>query len=182
MNSIDIILGLLLVLSFVSGYKKGFLLSLASLIGLILGLLVAYYSWEIMGGVLLSWFDWSPVTTKWIAFLITFLIVAIAVNMAGRILTKIINFVALGFINKILGGAFSVIKYAFLVSVIFLFLDNSGFYGYAISEEKKEESKLYAPIASLAPMVLPGLMKTYEEIIEDDETEIDRVPIENQDN
>lgn len=181
MNSVDIILGLILILAFFSGYKKGFFLSLASLIGLLLGLLVAYYGWGIIGAFLFSWFDWEPVTTKWVAFFITFLIVAIAVNIVGRILTKIINFVALGFINKILGGAFSVIKYAFLISVIFLFLDNSKFYGYVISEEKKEGSILYSRVASLAPMILPDLMEVYEDIIEEEEPEEDRVPMETQD-
>lgn len=163
MNSVDIILGILLILAFISGYKKGLLLALSGLIGLIAGIFGAYYFWQITGRIFFSWFDWNPKTIMWISFLITFLIITIAVNILGRILTKIINFVFLGFINKILGGLFSVISFAFFISVIFLFLENSEWTGYAVSEEKKETSKLYEPIASLAPAIVPGLLQTYEE-------------------
>ncbi len=131
-----------------------------------------------MGGFLLDWFDWEPVNSKWVAFFATFIIVVIVISIIGKILTKIADFVFLGWLNKFLGGVFSVIKYAFLISVIFLFLEQTNFNGWVVSKEKKEGSRLYGPISQLAPAILPGLLEAYEEMMEDEEPTEDRVPME----
>lgn len=153
-------------------------MALASLIGFVLGLFVAYYYAGFMGGILLSWFDWSPTNSKWVAFITTFLIIVIIVNIIGKLLTKIADFAFLGLLNKFLGGVFSVIKYTVLLSVVFMFLEQSPFNGYMVSEEKKEGSLLYGPIASIVPNILPGLWETFDNIREDEGPIEDRVPME----
>ena len=53
---------------------------------------------------------------------------------------------------------------AFIVSVIFMFFNEWNATAYVISEEKKNNSYLYDPVANLAPLVLPNLVEEIENI------------------
>ncbi|MBL4663253.1 MAG: CvpA family protein [Flavobacteriaceae bacterium] len=176
MNMVDIILGIILLLAFISGFKKGLFVTLASLIGLIAGVFGAIYFSDFAGGYLSHWFDWSDKMTKLASFAVTFVIIVIIISMAGKFLTKIADFAALGLLNKLLGGGFSTLQYAFIISICFMFFNSTNITGYVISEEKKSESILYAPVASLAPLVVPHVMARFES--EDDEEEIETNPSE----
>lgn len=172
MNTVDIVLGIILLLAFYSGFKKGLFVALASLIGLIAGVFGALYFSDYAGAYLSRWFDWGDQITKLASFAVTFLVIVIVVSMAGKFLTKIANFAALGLLNKLLGGVFSTLQYAFILSVVFMFFTGSNLTGYIISEEKKNNSILYAPVASLAPMVIPKVMEQFKSERPENEQEI----------
>lgn len=181
MNIIDIVLGIILVLAFFSGLKRGFLQSLASLIGLIVGVYAALYFSDFVGNYLSDWFDWSEQTTKWSAFAITFLGVLFLANFVGKLLTKIANFVLLGFLNKLLGGVFAVLKYAFIMSLFFLFFSSNNFTGYLVPEEKKEGSILYGYIAPIAPSILPSIIDEFNTLRKPKEESTTEIPERTQD-
>lgn len=170
MSAVDIILGVILIIAFYTGIKKGLFVTLASLVGLIAGVYGAIYFSHYAGAFLYGAFEWSEQTTNLVAFAVTFLVIIFVVTAAGKLLTKVADFAALGMINKLAGGVFSALKYAFIISVIFMFINAStGVSGFLISEEKKADSVLYEPIASLAPMVLPNLLAKVENYRKGDE-------------
>ena len=169
MNLLDIILGIILILAFFRGMKKGLFVTLASLVGLILGVYCAVYFSDFVAGYLFQWFDWSEKTTHLFAFAITFFAVVYLVSIAGKFLTKMMDFAFLGIFNKLLGGVCNTLILAFIISVIFMFFDSWDPTNYVIPEEKKENSYLYEPVASLAPMVLPYILKEVDEYKEDRE-------------
>ncbi len=162
MNLLDVILGIILILAFFSGMKKGLFVTLASLIGLIAGVYGAVYFSHYVSGYIYEWFNWSGQTTNLVAFAVTFFAILFVVSMAGKFLTNIADFAFLGIFNKLLGGVFNVIIYAFIVSVIFMFFNSWNTTDYVISEEKKNNSYLYIPVASIAPMVLPYIIEEVE--------------------
>jgi len=164
MNTLDIVLIVILGLAFIAGFRKGLFVTLASLIGLILGLYGAFYFSHFAKGFLNGWFDWPPTTTQWVAFILTFLTIVLILQLIGKFLTKIADFTALGLLNKLLGGVFSTLQYAFIMSVVFMFLGSAVFENLMIPEKMKEESTLYEPIATLAPTLLPNLLEAYDEI------------------
>lgn len=164
MNVLDIILGLLLLGAFFSGLKKGFIQSFTSLVGLVVGVYAAFYFSDFVGNYLSAWFDWSEQVTKWAAFALTFFGVLFLANFVGKIFTKFIDIVLLGFLNKVLGGVFGVLKYAFILSVFFLFFNSNNFTGYMVSEEKRNESFLYGYIAPFAPSILPTIVEQFDSI------------------
>jgi membrane protein required for colicin V production len=180
MSMVDIILGILLMFSFYTGLKKGLFVALASLIGLIAGVYVAIYFSHIAATYLSKAFNWSEQATNLTAFAVTFLVIIFIISLAGKLLTKIADFAALGLINKLAGGVFNTLKFAFLISVIFMFINAStSISGLIISEEKKAESVLYDPIASLAPLVLPNLLEKVETYRKSDEEQnIEETPVE----
>ena len=164
MNLLDIILGIILVFSFFQGMKKGLFVTLASLIGLVLGVIGAIYFSEYAASYINDWFSLNKQTIDFAAMAVTFVAIVIIVNWAGKFLTKIADFAFLGVFNKILGGVFNMIISAFIVSVIFMFFNEWNATEYVISEEKKNNSYLFEPIANLAPLVLPNLVEEIENI------------------
>lgn len=164
MNIVDIVIGIILILSFLSGMKKGLFVTLASLIGLLAGVYCAIYFSGFASAYISRWFDWSTETTNIVAFIITFLTVVFAVSWAGKFLTKLTDLAFLGVFNKILGGVFQLLTSAFILSVIFMFLNSSEKTSDLISEEKKDNSRLYQPVAAIAPLVLPYILKEIEEL------------------
>ncbi len=163
MNLLDIILGIILILSFVSGMKKGLFVTLASLIGLVLGVIGALYFSDFAAGYIYKWFSWSEQTVNITARAVTFVAIVIIISWAGKFLTKIADFAFLGVFNKILGGVFNVLISAFIISVLFMFFNFWNPTDYVIPEKKKENSYLYYPVASLAPMVLPHIIEGVED-------------------
>lgn len=164
MNIIDIFIIILLLIAFFSGLKKGLFVAMASLIGIIAGVYCAIYFSGYAAGYLSRWFNWSEYATSLTAFAITFLGVVFIVSLAGSFLTKVADFAMLGFINKLLGAIFNVASWAFILSVFFMFLNIPGSGSALISEERKEGSALYYPIASVAPLVLPRLLEKAEDL------------------
>ena len=181
MNIIDIIIGIILLFAFYTGLKKGLFVTLASLIGLIAGVYGAIYFSHFAGAYLYNSFNWSEQVTNLAAFAITFLAIVFVISLAGKLLTKVADFAALGLINKLAGGVFNVLKFAFIVSVIFMFISAStSVSGLLISKEKRESSKLYEPIASIAPTLLPNLLAEVENYRKDDGVKDINMPSEDE--
>ncbi len=159
MNYIDIILGVLLLWGLIKGFSKGLFSSLASLIALVVGIYIAVHFSHITGAYLEQYVDWQEGVVKLIAFAITFILIIILVSLAGKILTKIADYAALGILNKILGGAFGILKMAFIASVIIIFVEAVNRNITIIKEETLNSSLLYDPVRKLAPMILPNVLK-----------------------
>lgn len=172
MNLLDIILGVIFIMAFVRGMKKGLFVTLASLAGLVLGVYCAVYFSDYAAGYIYQWFDWSEQTTNLVALVITFMAVVYLVSILGKFLTKMMDFAFLGIFNKLLGGVCNTLILAFIISVIFMFFNSWNPTSYVISEEKKENSYLYYPVASLAPMVLPFILKEVNEQRNDENEEL----------
>ncbi len=171
MNYIDIILGILLLWGLIKGFNKGLFSSLASLVALIVGIYIAVHFSHIVGRYLEQYVNWQEGAMKLVAFAITFIIVVILVSLAGKILTKIADYAALGILNKLLGGAFGVLKMAFIASVIIIFIDALNRNITIIKEETLNSSLLYTPVRKLAPMILPGILKEEDLKKTEEETE-----------
>lgn len=159
MNTIDIIFGIILILGFIQGLRKGFFVELASLIGLIAGIYGAIHFSYFVGDWLVEKTAWSEQVIKLTAFAITFIIIVLIVSLAGKLLTKVANFAMLGIVNKLLGAVFAVLKFAFLLSVVLMFIDAADRQLSIIGDDNKEDSVLYSLVQPLAPALLPSILQ-----------------------
>ena len=163
MNTIDIVLGIIFIIAFFLGFKKGLLRSLASFVGLVAGVYCAMFFSDYIMVYLERWFDWSADLNRIVAFLATFFVVMFFFALLGRVLTKMANVVMMGTINKLFGGLFNVLKYAFLISVVFMFVNASEEYR-ILDQKRRDASVLYDPVASIAPAVLPAIINEVDEL------------------
>lgn len=173
MNTVDIILSLVLLYGLVRGFFRGLLTELASLVGIIAGIYGAIHFSQFIGGFLSSQVEWRPQYVNLVSFAVTFIIIVVLVSLAGKILTKVAGFAALGIVNKLLGGVFGLIKSAFVASVIIMFFKATNERIEIIEDETVEESILYEPVESIAPILLPSIIKQVKEkdLLNNDEEE-----------
>tara|TARA_R110002020_G_scaffold114593_3_gene263510 strand:- start:8498 stop:9085 length:588 start_codon:yes stop_codon:yes gene_type:complete len=161
MGILDIILGLLIIWGLFNGIKNGFFVELASLIALILGIYGAIHFSYIVGNYLSENSDWDSQYIPLIAFLITFIIIVIVVSLAGKILTKIADFVLLGLLNKIAGGIFGALKVAVILGALLIFFDGTNERTGIIKKETLEKSVLYEPLREIGAFVFSRVLQEY---------------------
>jgi len=121
MNALDWLIIAALVFSVLTAAAQGFFFELFSLAGTIIGYLVAAWEYKRFA----PWFvpyvknDW---VANAVAFLIIFLAIAIFAGIVGRIARRLMKEVGLRWIDRILGGAFGLLRGALVVSVLVLAL------------------------------------------------------------
>lgn len=172
MTVIDIILGALLLFGLVRGFMKGLFVEVASLIALIAGVYGAIHFSNFAAELLDSKLDWDEKYINIVAFAITFVIIVLLIALAGKALTKLANFAALGILNKLLGGVFGALKIGLILSVLLIVFDSMNNTIPFANEEDLEDSVLYEPVKGLAPMIFPSILnKGKEESEENTENE-----------
>ena len=157
MNYLDVIIALLLIISAVSGYRKGFIHQLASLAAIILGIFIAVKFGKLLSTLIQGHLISSPNTAKIVSFLIIFIIVLIMVHLLGNFLEKIFDEIELALLNKLAGSLFSIIKMVFILSIIMVLLKLSIIHFNWPKSESIEKSYLYKPVESVAPTIFPYL-------------------------
>lgn len=155
MNYIDIVLVLLLIFSAISGFRKGLIVELASLAALILGIWGAIEFSDITSEFLVENFNWEPDYLNIISFVITFVVIVILVHIVGNVVNKLVETVMLGFINKLAGLAFGILRAALVLSIILVVFDKIDEDVEILSSKAKKESRLYEPIRNFAPSIFP---------------------------
>ncbi|WP_010230771.1 CvpA family protein [Gillisia marina] len=164
MNIVDIILGVILLYGLVRGFFRGFFAELASLIGFILGIYIAVYFSHYLSDYLVERVSWNMRFVNLASFAITFIMVVFLISLAGKFLTKVAGFAALGLLNKLIGAGFGFLKVAFVVSVVIMFFGSTNEDINIVEEETLEDSILYAPIRTIAPNFIPAILREAREL------------------
>jgi membrane protein required for colicin V production len=163
MSIIDIVLGALLLFGLIRGAMKGLFVEIASLVALVLGVYGSIHFSGFAAEFLESKVDWNEKTINIVAFAITFVMIVLAISLAGKALTKLADFAALGIVNKLAGGLFGALKIGLILSVLLIVFNKLNNTLPFMGKEDLEESILYEPVKSLAPMIFPNLIKSEAE-------------------
>ena len=164
MSFLDIIVCGLLVFAFYKGVVNGLFVELASLISLVLGIYFAVKFSSFMKEILMEYVKWNPNSIQIVAFILTFIVVVIAIHLLGKFLTGIANFAFLGWLNKLGGGFFRVLKTVLIVSIVFSVFEKINYNNYLAKKETLDNSIFFNPIQKIAGYVFPSIKKGYEEI------------------
>ncbi len=157
MNVLDIILIIPILWLMYRGFTKGFIIELASLAALVLGIWAAiHFSWY-TAGVLDDYIDISKKYLSIISFIVTFILVVILVYFVGRLVEKFVSIIALGFVNKLFGAVFGILKAAFILSLLIFIINSMDTRKTIITEKLREGSLLYHPVERLVPTIIPRL-------------------------
>jgi len=162
MNVLDIALGALILFGLVRGLMKGFFVEIASIVALIVGINGAIYFSDFVAEFLESRVKWDEQYINISAFAITFIIIVIAIAMAGRALTKLADFASLGILNKILGGIFGALKVGLILSVVLIVFNKMNSTIPLVEEHEIKNSILYIPVKSIAPLIFPSIINEEE--------------------
>jgi membrane protein required for colicin V production len=162
MGVLDIILGGLLVYALFQGMRNGLFVELASFVSLLVGIYFAVKFSSIIKGMMTGFFHWNPKTIQVIAFIITFIIVIIAISLVAKIFTKVASFAHLGLINSAGGGFFRVLKTILIISIFLNVFEKINFNNIFAKKQTLDNSLFYNPIQKTAKLMYPSLEKWYE--------------------
>ncbi len=173
MNTIDLVFIILLLWSAYRGFTKGFIVQLATFAALLLGILGAVMFSDFTSGLIIKKFEVSGQYLPIISFAVTFIAIVIGVHILAKMINKLIDAIALGIVNRLLGVLFSVLKTAFIVSVILVLINKADNKYNFIPENTKEKSLLYKPLSNFAPIIFPYLnFKKIKEKFEEEQKDI----------
>ena len=162
MNVLDIALGALILFGLVRGLMKGLFVEVASIVALILGIYGAIHFSNFVAEFLESRVSWDEQYINITAFAITFILIVIAIAMAGKALTKLADFASLGILNKLLGAVFGALKVGLILSIILIVFNKMNSSIPLIEEHEIEDSILYNPVKSIAPLIFPSIINKQE--------------------
>ena len=155
MNYIDVIILIIIGLAMVNGFINGLIKEVATLAALIIGIWGAIRFSSFTAAKLYDWFDMTGKYVGIISFIITFAVIAIAIHFLGMLVENLTKAIALGFINRLLGIAFGLLKAVLILSVIFVVLNAIDARRPFLPREKIDKSMLYNPISDIAPAIFP---------------------------
>lgn len=159
MNTIDIIIGIILIFGTVNGFLKGLFVEITTLVGLVLGVYGAIHFSHFLGNFLKDYVTWDESMLQLVSFAGTFLIILIGMVLLGKAMTKIAETIALGFFNKLVGAIFGLVKYALILSIVLLVYDEINASLRFVEKEKVKKSILYEPVKNFAPTIFPNLVR-----------------------
>lgn len=152
MNILDVIIVTPILFGFVFGLFKGLIKELMSLAAVFLGIFGARLFEPQVSGLLISWFDNAqPGVIQAISYLLIFIVIVVLLLLVTNVLDKLFSAIALGGLNKFLGGLFGALKFALLVSVFLNVFDTFDKRFAFVKKETKDNSVTYDSMMSFGP-------------------------------
>lgn len=159
MNYIDLVLVIMLIIAAFQGFRNGLIIELASLAALVLGIWGAIKFSDWTAGFITKNTGFHSEHLSTIAFVITFIVIVILVHMLGKALDSIVKAVFLGFLNRLAGIIFGILKFAVILSIFLLIFDDIDENVHILPAKQKQESKMYAPMKQLVPTLFPFIKR-----------------------
>lgn len=176
MNFLDIIIGSILLYGLVRGIWRGLFVEFASLVSLLLGILIAVKFSGFTADLIREKFSDDFAYIEITAFAITFILVVVGIILLAKVFTKIADFAALGWINRLLGGIFGLLKMVFILSIVLHFFGKINQNGGIVTEEQLNESLLYNPVKQTSEVIYPILSEWFDKAKEEIEIQPSETP------
>jgi len=145
LNYIDIIVLILVVIGFLLGFKDGLIRKVIGLIGLFIGVYVAFRFAGFFGSLLLPIFNDEKNLADIFAGIILFFLVVVIFSVLKRVIHPLdkVN----KFMNQLLGGVAGTLQILFFISTVFLVLKLLN----VPDKKDKESSFMYEKVALIVP-------------------------------
>lgn len=170
MGTIDSILLIIIGVGAVIGFIQGFIKQLATILGLVVGLLAAKTLYASLAERLCPMVTDSMTVAQVLAFIVIWIAVPLLFTLIAFFLTKAMEAIALGCINRWLGAALGALNFLLITSLLICMIEFFDSNHTLIEQTKKEESVLYYPIESFAGIFFPMAKQVTEQYILKNET------------
>ena len=92
----------------------------------------------------------------------SFFVVALVLNLFGKLIEKIIQISLLGWLNKLLGIAMTFCLFILLLSALVYLVDSANNILEFIPKEKLEESRFYPMLLNLSQEIFPRFKELFQ--------------------
>lgn len=163
MATLDIIILAIIGIGFLSGLINGALKQLAGLLGLVVGLLAARALYASVAEEVFSRVTDNLTVAQALSFVAIWMVVPLLFLLVATVLTKMLEAMSLGWVNRLLGAAAGALLHALMVSLLVGVVEHVDTGNTLISRNAKRESELYYRMEPLAGMFLPAAKEIIRE-------------------
>ena len=150
MSWLDILILLPLLVGLVIGIKRGLIIELTNLISIIAGVVCA----RLLSAPVAAWiaqqFTWPEAVCSVVAYVLLFVGITIVINIIARLLSKLFKAVNLGWVNRLFGALFGIIKWGLIMLCIVLCLHRLDDNFHFLQEDLKRQSVVYSAATPLS--------------------------------
>jgi membrane protein required for colicin V production len=129
---------------------KGLVIEITSIVAIILGVLGSRLWGAMFATWLLRQFAWPESVCVVLAYALLFVGISILLHLVAKLLTKLFKKVSLGWLNRLLGGLFGIIKWGIIVLAIVLCIHQLDKQFNFIQKDLKQKSVVYMQAAPLS--------------------------------
>ena len=151
MEAVDVVLLIILGFAAVSGFRKGFIMELVSILAFILAIIGGFKLLHIGIEVLQDQFNLTGRLVPYLAFLLIFIGIILLMNILGRVVKKAIDMTLLGSVDNFAGSLMGALKWAFGLSVLIWIFN---YFQINPLDMSTRESPVYAFVEGFAPKVV----------------------------
>ncbi|MCS6992035.1 MAG: CvpA family protein [Chitinophagales bacterium] len=157
---LDIACALVLLFGIWKGWKEGFIASLFTVLAWLAGLVGGLQLTAAAALFLRSQFGLHHQLSPVIAFVVVFVLIALAVYLVGKLLERFFALLELGWFNRLMGIVLRSGVYLFLLGVVVWLLNQAGL----LTPEFKVNSRSYEPLLFLADFGLEQLQRLWPSV------------------
>ena len=157
MNILDIIILICLIPALIQGIFKGFISQAISIISLILGAWASARFTDTVYQWLAQYIPGSEQSLRIAAFVLIFIVVIVGLTLLGKLLEKVIKLVMLGWMNRLLGAVFALVKWLLVMGLLAVAFNSINETLGLVKPEVIAQSHLYPMLTGIADTVFPYL-------------------------
>ena len=161
MNTLDIIILVCFIPAFILGISKGLVKQLTSLAALVIGAVLAIKYSPVLGGWLTNYILLNSSLMNVICFIIIAIVAILVLNLAGNLICKVIKIATLGWLDKLLGIIFALLKAVIIIGLLISVFDGlNNSFGF-VSQEKLDASVMYSAVKHICDVIFPSIKALY---------------------
>ena len=180
MNIIDIIFLAIAIPILIQGVSKGFISQVILLITLFAGTYFAYLVTRLLGNDIAAALNVSPQTGDIIVFAVAFIAIWILLAVLGMTLKKVFKFLMLEWLDKLLGGVFSIATTVLSCGLLVIMFDSLNDTLLLVDQEYLDRSLFYHRLEDITRMAFPyiqNIIPAARECISDTATAVNSLPL-----
>ncbi|MCR4860115.1 MAG: CvpA family protein [Bacteroidales bacterium] len=160
MAILDIILLLCFVPAIVSGISKGFVKQVVDLAAILIAAWAAFHFAPVLGTWLSKYITLEGSILNVISFVLIIIVAALLLNLIASLLTNALKNLSLGFLNRLLGLVFAILKVGIALGLIILLFETLNDTLHLVKPESTADAVVYNFLKDAAEKIFP-ILKTF---------------------
>ncbi len=153
----DILVVIITIITLIKGYTSGLVMQIATLGGVLLGTVFAGVLAKYISPLLLNWTKAEIHIIAPLSYIISFILIFIALILLGRSLQSVIKVVKMNFLNRIAGSIFCLTAWMIVLSILLNTVLEFDKNNKIISLDLQTKSYAYPIVKEISPLVAPFL-------------------------
>ena len=157
MAILDIILLLCFIPAIVTGISKGFVKQIVDFVAILAAAWAAFRFSKMLGEWLGQYLTLDVSVLNVVSFVLVAVVVAVLLHLVGSLLTKTLQTLSLGFLNRLAGMLFGILKVALILGLLILLFETLNSSLGIVKPEATANAVVYNALKNAANTIFPIL-------------------------